>query len=228
MSAERHRQYLRPPITEAVIELQVATHIDHTAIAKIARKLKGQYPNEQQIKTISFNVDTTAGKADFLQQVDGVKLSSDDQADVLLVKPMSLTTARLAPYCGWEKLRGRAVSAWKIWRRHNERPVKRIGVRFINRIDIPSAGLPVTQLDEYLNVLPKLPQIMSGPMQAYFLQVTFPSENPLWTATINSTPLIPSPLLDHVSFLLDIDVFRTEEIHHATKSCGRLWRAFAS
>jgi uncharacterized protein (TIGR04255 family) len=44
------------------------------------------------------------------------------------------------------------------------------------------------------------------------LQVTFPAPSSHWNVSIASSIVAPPPLIDHISFLLDIDVFRSEQI----------------
>ena len=49
-------------------------------------------------------------------------------------------------------------------------------------------------------------------MHGYLMQVTLPTAKPKWIVTITSALVFLPPLLNHVSLLLDIDIFRTEEI----------------
>ena len=83
--------------------------------------------------------------------------------------------------------------------------ISRIGVRYVNRIDIPVSG-PVLEQEEFLNVYPKLPDIL-GPMNAYAVQAVLSIKDIGCKLTLNSA-VVPSPILDHASFLFDQDIAR--------------------
>ena len=44
------------------------------------------------------------------------------------------------------------------------------------------------------------------------VQATMPTDTSPWSASIASTIVTPPPLLNHVSLMLDIDIFCTEQI----------------
>src|SRR5262249_19550280 len=130
-----------------------------------------------------------------------------------LVLPNGIATARLAPYQGWPYLRERAEAAWAKWRRLVAfSGIERIGIRNINRLDVPIMDRPAIDFDAYLNFRPLLPRIAGGHLRGYIVQATFPSESPHWNVSIASSIVAPPPLIDHISVLLDIDVFRSEQI----------------
>ena len=66
-----------------------------------------------------------------------------------------------------------------------------------------------------------MPDIGQAPLAGYVMQVTVLTENPLWRTTVTSAVVSPPPLLNHLSFLLDIDLFRTEKIPGKE---GDLWQ----
>ena len=181
---------------------------------KVVQRLKKDYPHSQHLKAfnVNFNASPTGSGVTVSQQPQGFRLTSNDRADVTIITPLNLATARLAPYLGWDVFRGRAVAVWKVWKRVTKRrSVVRAGIRYINRIDIPVDDLNRIRLGEYLTFYPQAPAIGTLPMISYLARITLPTHNPLWTATLTST-VVPSPLLKRMSLLLDIDVFRTQEI----------------
>jgi uncharacterized protein (TIGR04255 family) len=86
--------------------------------------------------------------------------------------------------------------------------VTRIGVRYINRLDLPLQNL---DFKHYLRTVPEvspdLPQALSG----YFMQLQIPQEDLKATLFINQT-LVPPPGPNLVSVLLDLDFFRAVEV----------------
>lgn len=208
------KTYSHAPITEAVIELRMHSEVDRKEQETVVRRLKKNYPHEEQIVAVTANVNAlpTGGAVTVGEQPQGFRLTSNDQTDVVIISPLGVVSARLAPYPGWDAFCNQAVAVWKVWKRSTEhRSVARVGVRYVNRIDIPRGGRERIRLEDYLTFYPQAPEIGALPMDSYLVQITLPTHNPLWTASITSTGM-PSPLLEHMSLLLDIDVFRTQEI----------------
>ena len=131
--------YPKAPITEAVIELRIGHDVELTALEKIARRLKHHYAKSEPMRQVGFVIDNTGGSVSLREDAAGFRLNSDDQAEIAMLSQRFLTTARLPPYPGWEALRDRAKANWVEWRSLTpSHPIVRIGVRFINRIDIPT------------------------------------------------------------------------------------------
>ncbi len=206
--------YSHAPIMEAVIHLRTKDAVSETERRKVARRLKALYPHSQPLQAINININATGGpNVAVEQQPEVFRLASDDETDIALIQHNGVVISRLAPYPGWQKFRERAVAAWTEWRAaSSNHTVSRIGVRYINRIDIPYANEPVIDPRDYLLFSPQDPGISSAPMQGYVVQITKHTDLPHWLASVTSTLVLPSPLLNHISLLFDIDVFRTEEI----------------
>jgi uncharacterized protein (TIGR04255 family) len=150
--------YARAPLTEAVIDLRVTEPIGANEQEKVVQRLKKRYPNVSQLQAIHLNVDTTGSRAGIEQHPQGFRLSTDEQSDIVLVQPQGVVVARLAPYGGWERHRAGAEFVWREWRAHTaNRPIARIGVRYINRIDIPSPPGTLVDIEDYLQFSPRDP-----------------------------------------------------------------------
>jgi uncharacterized protein (TIGR04255 family) len=205
--------YRTPPIVEAMMDVRLVNEIGPKGQDAIVKKLKVQYPHAQPLQTFNINIDATGGSVDLQQQLQGFRLASDDQSDVVIVMPNGVTVARLAPYPGWPVLYERMEAVWKALHKSVAGArVVRLGVRTINRIDIPLANQPVISLQNYLNFYPNMPPISPSAMIGFMMQVTIPTRSPRWLATITSTLITPAPMIDHLSLLLDIDLARTEDI----------------
>src|SRR5262249_28037257 len=138
------------------------------------------------------------------ESVPGIRMASGDAASILLMLANGLTTSRLAPYEGWEPFYARARENWDLWRRHLDwREVIRVGVRYINRLDIRTeSDEQIVRLDKYLTVTPRVPPVGLPPMSHF----TVNTENPLGIdhcKLILNLGSIPSPLVKTASFLLD-------------------------
>lgn len=204
--------YDRPPITEAVIGITFETSIDEAEIASVQEKFSSNYPHHQTLSNLSFkvNVDTNKNNAatTAVNEEIGHRRSTSDMTQLLVLLPTTFIVSQLAPYPGWDEFFDRFVRDWKLWNWHmGFRQIKRIGVRYINRIDIPvSESASVIEHEEYLNVFPKVPDSL-GPITAYGVQTAFMLADIECNLNLNSAA-VPSPILNHASFLIDQDIYK--------------------
>ncbi|MFK5978694.1 MAG: TIGR04255 family protein [Rhizobiaceae bacterium] len=207
------REYKRAPITEAVIDFRMNSDFSPRVVETIVRRLGKLYPDSKEMQNIDVKLDATStgGVLSVNQSPQGFRLSNREQNEVVIVQPGGVTASRLAPYMGWEELREAAQTVYSNMRKSSQQPVARIGVRYINRIDVPINSSTSGLLSHYLNFYPNVPTIYGGPMLKYVAQVIQPSIIPHWIYSITSTTTA-APLPKHFSLLLDIDVFRTEDI----------------
>lgn len=202
--------YPHAPITEAVIEIKFKSPLDSTDVDKVSDKFISYYPQHQIIQALNVNVKLPDSQpAPPTAEVDqrlGHRRSSVDMTELLLLWRSSFVISQLAPYPGWDAFYKRFERDWAIWKRvMGFQEISRIGVRYVNRIDIPVSG-PVLEQEEFLNVYPKLPDIL-GPMNAYAVQAVLSIKDIGCKLTLNSA-VVPSPILDHASFLFDQDIAR--------------------
>jgi uncharacterized protein (TIGR04255 family) len=205
--------YPKPPIIESVIHLAVVGNAALDELQKLARRFAKDYPQQQTLTNIDVTLNTTGGPATVQQRPTGFRVLSVDQADLVLLFPDGVATARLAPYPGWEHLRDRARTAWGVWRRNiGGGALKRIGVRYINRVDVPIKEAQALETETYLRVGPRIPDFSKHALTGYVVQATRPTELEHWSVSVTSSIVSPAPLINRVSLLLDIDIFRIEQI----------------
>jgi len=211
------RPYKKPPITEAVIEVRFGQPIELAQRSRFMADFALLYPHEQSIRSLEVAVHVPAAAneqpveqtAQISPQV-GHRRSSTDLTEILLLWPTNFVVSQLAPYPGWESFFARFTRDWTRWKRvAGYRTITRIGVRFINRIDIPISG-GIVEEAEYLTVFPKLPDTF-GPLTGYGVQVQMPVRDIECNLIINSSA-VPSPLLQHGSLMLDIDIAKDTNV----------------
>ena len=202
-------EYQRPPITEAVIGITFSSPMDAQQLASINKAFQKHYPHKQDVSTFDFSVEINTknsgeNKANFKPTI-GHRLSTDDQTQLVVLWPNSISLSQLAPYQGWGNFIGRFNRDWGALKKIlGFQPISRIGVRYINRIDLPAAE-PIIEHENFLNIYPKVPDILN-PLDAYALQASVTLKDINCRLTINSAS-VPSPLLHHVSFVIDTDIF---------------------
>lgn len=199
-------KYRRPPITEAVIELRVEGALSREDVDKVQKRLSAEYPFSQQGQVVDVEVGQSSAKIQ--QQFQNYRLSSTDGADVVLLTSSSIATARLAPYEGWENFISRAKTNWDLWKRTvGFRKLTRLGVRYINRLDIPEPESQRIRLSNYVNVFPQLPNIGIPGIANFAMNVVSPLGKDDCKLILN-VGVVPSPLVKTASFVLDLDVSR--------------------
>jgi uncharacterized protein (TIGR04255 family) len=203
-------QYKRPPIVEAVIEIRLDQPLSRDEVNELLKRLRPDYAFSEPHIAIDVEVDVAGRRTDFKEKSSGYRLASSDQADVLLVAATHISFSRLAPYLGWDALRVRAEGHWLTWKRVvGYRKIKRIGVRYINRIDIPAPAGEMIRVENYLRVYPETGR--NEKLASYAMQLSGPLGDDNCWLVIN-TGLVPSPLLGYLSLMLDIDVSRDGEV----------------
>jgi uncharacterized protein (TIGR04255 family) len=200
--------YKKPPITEAVVALRFATLIDVDNIAKVSAALKSLYPVQQPITDVRVHLNLPSAQQPVTTahpiETHGYRLSTGDQTQIVLVWPAMFVFSQLAPYPGWDAFFERFCRDWAVWKRTlGYRKITRIGVRYINRIDIPATE-SIVQHEEYLNIYPHVPAEFQA-MTAYSVVAQSPLLDIGCMLTLNSSSA-PSPLLGHTAFIVDQDI----------------------
>jgi uncharacterized protein (TIGR04255 family) len=201
--------YSKPPITEAVIELRYKEPTEAAAIEKVAKLLSKEFPFDEPQQQLQIRVEPTGARVE--TSYLGKKLSSVDRTDIFVLGLQNFVCSRLAPYTGWDDFFDRAKNGWDIWRDHvGNLELSRIGVRYVNRIDIPIQKDEIIDLEKYLVLRPNTPDL-GGAMSAFALQVNRPLGVDDCQLLLTSAT-VPSPLLGFASFLLDLDVSRESDL----------------
>lgn len=205
-----NHSYMRPPITEAVIEIRFSQSMKGFDIGKAEKNFRKIYATENKQKAINVTVNINAEKMKKIEE-DFVRFSSNDMTQIFILKKNSFIVSQLAPYTAWENLIERFERDYSVLKKHaGHQEIIRIGVRYINRIDIPHTQDNVLHESEYLNIYPKYPSIL-GNLTSYTIQQRSKLDAIMASLTINSA-VVPSPLANHTSILLDIDIGRDNDL----------------
>ncbi len=201
-------QYKRPPITEAVIEIRLEDSLSKSVVEKIHNRLKKSYESSEKTSLVEFGFDPKKKEFSKISEaLEGYKLTSKDQADVVQIYPNAIGCSRLAPYNGWENFEPRARKNWEIWRKTAKHiKIKRIGVRYLNRIDIPAREGDKIDVEDYLTIFPQYPEPhLLRSFLKYTMQIMGPFSIEGFYLIIN-TNVVKPPMIDHFSIVLDLDL----------------------
>jgi uncharacterized protein (TIGR04255 family) len=207
--------YERPPITEAIIQIVFGAALTEGDLGKLNTSFSKNYPEHKE--TTNFQIEVTMPERLDAERADskvkgerGHRRSSNNESQIVIMWPHSFIFSQLAPYPGWDEFFGRFVRDWELWKRVlGHRSIIRVGVRYINRIDIPITG-PVLDHENFLNVYPKLPEEIEV-VGAYMVQAQLPFPEVDGKIIITSAS-VPSPLMDHASYLFDQDLAKESNL----------------
>jgi uncharacterized protein (TIGR04255 family) len=210
------RGYARPPVVEAVVGITFTDPVTDAALATVDRRFGKHYPVHQPADNISFVLDAVIQNGKSISHnaqksvVHGHRRSTVEMDEVSTLQPNAIAVAQLAPYKGWDAFIARVERDLGLYRRSTKfREIQRIGVRYINRIDLPAEGNVIEQ-EKYLNVYPQVPDGL-GPMLSYSMEASFSLDDIGCVATLRTMPM-PSPTLGHASFVIDLDVFAANNL----------------
>lgn len=214
MSLDRpRRHYTKPPIVEAVIDIQVDVP-DATQTAQVdalADKLKGRYASRIPIRQAEMRLEIRPeGTPEFSNQhsILGWRFDTEKKDRVLQIRTGGFTYSHLAPYTDWPTFSAEAKSLWEEYLiAAKPGAVHRIAVRVINRMpQIPEGA----QIDEYFNLYPLVPETMSNTLDGMFLQVrsAYKGADPDAKLVLN----FYSDQSNSNQFMLDIDLFVDRKI----------------
>lgn len=207
------QQYKHPPIVEAVIGVVFDSNVETETVDKIQKKLKKYYSNIQTIRQLKVPISpplTAEQSRGVIDEEIGRRRSTSDQTEIVIVQKNSITISQLAPYTGWDTFFKRFKRDWSIIKRSlGFRPIKQIGVRYINRIDIPFEGVGV-RIADYLKALPNIPD-QFGTLSGYSVSAEVQMPDSHCILRLNSGA-VPSPLPNCVSVVLDLDLIRNQEV----------------
>ncbi len=205
--------YKRPPITEAVIDVVVEGQASEGLVEKASDALRSRYPGVQKLVAQQWTVTAGpgAGPAHLTVHPASFRRATQDQTEIVIVAPNRVSVAQLPDYPGWETFSERFRRDWTTIKKVlGYRKIIRLGVRYINRIDVPLNDNGSFNIDDYLAIAVQAP-VELHPFYAYGLQAQFGLPSIDGAIVINSG-VIPSPVPRHESLLLDLDLFREHDL----------------
>lgn len=203
------RVYENPPIQEALCEIRFvsAGSWGLEAPAQLHSHFKDRYAGEprQQVQT-ALEVAGGGGQNPTMSvqpSATRVVFSTDSGHRLITAGESLLSVHVLHPYEGWEAFEQRIAEAVDVYGKvTGVRPVRRIGMRYVNRIEIDSNSI---DLADYFQLRTLTPSNMDLPVSDLFLRTSgvlddAPTRVNLILASVEGT--------DRPTFILDIDVFR--------------------
>ncbi len=210
--------YSRPPVREAVIDIQInpLTPDFLPKLKECGADLQFRYPKTktQYRDEISMNVSDTDVTSEQNRQLLGYLFQSSDENKWVQMRLDGFTFNLLKPdpmasWPGWDVLRNEVHTAWtKYAMATNTVEIKRLAVRYINQIVIPATKI---ELREYFTEPPRIPNGLPQELRHFFGRIQFTNPDPEATVILTQAPA-PQPYQSQPTFILDIDIVREQRM----------------
>jgi uncharacterized protein (TIGR04255 family) len=209
-----HRKYLNPPIVEALCEFgfEPGQPWDGTIPGLFYNEIKEKFPKKRQQAVLQVGIQISGQNPSSIpspalfspapESFSRLQLVSEDERTLIQIAPDVLAVNKLKPYSSWNELKPLIFYAIQKYEKvAHPKAIRRIGLRYINRIQIP---LREVDIEYYLraffpDVPEPLPQRINVWMQR--TEIPFDSDGML----IVQTGSVRQEGVQEVVFLLDLD-----------------------
>jgi uncharacterized protein (TIGR04255 family) len=201
------RRYESPPIVEALCEIYfTGSRWDSTIPGLFYEQARRNYPQKSQIALVGVEMQVGPGQAETrpLSFEPRMRFARDDNSRLLQLARDLLILNQLAPYPGYEGWREELHRNLEVYRElAAPGGIDRLGVRYINRVNVPGLGL---RMEDYFRVYPEIPPELSGAHGPFILQVLMIPVCPghQLTLTLGTSPPHPQGVLSFVLDLYDV------------------------
>jgi uncharacterized protein (TIGR04255 family) len=207
--------FSQAPVTEAVLELRsrVETEWEEGRITALLKERLPQFPKVEALRGMMTEMRFEPGAAPAQSAKDigwiGLVMRPEDGKQVARFQRDTFAFSQLSPYPGWNTFVDRALDLWRVHETETKpSEIARIGLRFINRIDLTG---PVVKLEDYLVAAPKEPDGLVLPFAGFLHRDTLAVPGHDYSVQITRTiqpPTVEDPL--RFGLIIDIDVFSTK------------------
>ena len=216
------RIYRKPPLIEALCEFQfVEEEWDWTIPGLIYQELKDRFPQKRQAQVVEFEVQATPPQLS--QRVKGgpgrMQFRRADESALVQVGPNLLAVNHLPPYPHWSEFKVLIFDALSIYQQVAQpKGFHRIGLRYINRVEIPETTF---DFSTYFNLGPNLPGEIAAPYSTILMRVGLQHETEQGQLLLTFASAPDDNDLAS-AFILDLD-FVTTAVDELTVETARDW-----
>jgi uncharacterized protein (TIGR04255 family) len=200
------------------IRVELPQETDLTALSGFQELIKEEYPTRQERIAWEGRFEIKEGSPPEVEVPsggpDGYLFFSPDGKKIVQARKDGFTFNKLKPYTHWEDF---IQEARQLWEHYidiaNPSSIVRLGLRYINRIEIP---LPLNDLNQYILTAPQLSPEIPYSLSGFFMRLVV--QNPQIPAMAIITETIEQSNENNLPLIFDIDVIHetnmnpTEEI----------------
>lgn len=200
-------KFSNPPITEALLDIQIepAITLSSEKIEKAHAEFADKYPAKRAGRLMAMTVNKENSKPEHEDKgIQAYQFLSTNKTEAAQFKLNGFSFSKLKPYISWEDFLPEAIRLWRIYlEEFKPRFIKRLALRYINVIEIPSTKF---EIRDYFTQ-PIEPPYLSKDLENFLSRVVIRLEDEMH-AIVTITPLEPAKP-GASSIVFDIDVFST-------------------
>lgn len=209
---ERFEHLPKAPIVEAVTDIRVgaAMMLQEAEVRSQLETKLNDYKFLDSRREIKHELKIEVGKPPIQTVQDlgwkGLRFQSTDQKHIVQFNRDGFVFSRLEPYQDWEKFSSTGKQLWNTFKAIAQPiDINRIGLRFINRVQLPIGEL---RFENYLSPAPKAPRGFDLPFNSFtHRDVLVVPGHPYAINVIRTIQRVPAAGETAVAIILDIDVF---------------------
>lgn len=200
------KRYENSPIIEAICEFRLPpdTKWDLTIPGLIYEKIKNEYPDKEQ--RLFHEVEATRIPEGIIEGRIGERIifRTNDKLHLIQIGRNLMAVNCYKPYPTWGKFKPRIENAFNaLFKTIDFKNLQRIGLRYINRIDIPEK---TPRLENYFKFRPFMGKDLPQNIKSFIVGCLFPFSNERDTCRLQFTSLVPKDS-ETATFLLDLDYY---------------------
>jgi len=199
------KKYKNPPIVEALCEFQFipGQPWDITIPGLLYEKINSEFPVKQQ--QMGFGLSLHPKEGGLEQKVEmsqRMQFFRSDRSALVQVGPDLLTTNHLRPYRTWEAFKPLILdNLIKYQEISKPKGFKRIGLRYINKIEFEKGPIELT---DYFNFYPFIPSGLPQMHETFQVRVEIPYQGGRDRLLLTLASMIPEKP-EILSLMLDLD-----------------------
>ncbi len=206
------KKYKNAPITEVICEFQFETESpwDLAVPGLIYERIRDDFPKRRQRAIYEVSVQTSRqGTQQQLKSINRAQFLREDEKALIEVGQVDenlISIHHFKPYPSWEKYRPLIKIGFNAYKIVNPTKVRRIGLRYINRIQLPFQKVT---LRDYFNFRPYIGKSLPQDIGLFIVGIIIPFENfrdhlklQFTTTSSESSEITP--------FIIDLDYFTAQ------------------
>jgi len=201
------RRYRNPPIIEALCEFRFepSSPWDLAIPGLVYEKVRDKFPKRRQVK--AFEASISGGPEGVEQQMrttDRMQFLRDDEKALIQIGPNLLAINHLQPYPTWKEFLPLVRQGFSAYLEvANPKGAQRIGLRYINRIEIPGQRI---ELEDYFEFRPFVGPHLPQDFGSFIVGIQVPYEDSRDTLRLQlANASVETP--NTVAIMLDLDYF---------------------
>lgn len=200
------QKYNKPPIIEALCEIKFIPDQtwDMTIPGLIYKEVKNEFSERKQKMALDVKFHSTKNGLEHKVEPAPPRMQfhRKDGTGLIQIAPDLLVVNQLKPYPSWSKFKPKVIDILHIYKKiANPKGFKRIGLRYINRIDFESKKIG---LGEYFNLYINLPKELPQQQTSCLARVEIPCVDNRDVMVVMIGTVVPKKP-ETIAIVLDID-----------------------